>query len=93
MTGHVLLRTSGPGPAPGPDPDESEPMTDTAPPEKLTAEHAADIARARGLTMADAVSLRALADDVDTAEKIADRFATQPSAAQIADHLTRQMGR
>lgn len=41
----------------------------------LTADEAAEIARNHGLGINDAVSLRALADDAVTAERIAARFA------------------
>lgn len=41
----------------------------------LTADEASDIARRHGLSIADAVSLRALADDVSEAETVAAKFA------------------
>lgn len=40
----------------------------------LTADEAADIAKAHGLGMADAVALRTLADDRATAERIAAKW-------------------
>ncbi len=52
---------------------------------KLTAERAADIAKGRGLSLSDALALRGLTDDVEEAERLADRFASDPEqlAAQI----------
>ena len=44
-------------------------------PHVLTADEVSDIARAAGLGMADAVALRALADDTETATRIAAKFA------------------
>jgi hypothetical protein len=41
----------------------------------LTADQAATVARRHGLSLADAASLRALADDEETADRIAARFA------------------
>lgn len=40
----------------------------------LSADEAADIARKAGLSMADAVALRTLADDRASAERIAEKF-------------------
>jgi hypothetical protein len=47
-------------------------------PNVLTADDAADIAARHGLKIGDAAALRTLADDPDTAERIAAKFAPPP---------------
>ena len=58
----------------------------------LTADQAAEIAARHGLTLGDAASLRALADDPDEADRIAARFAVEPSPEDLAkavrSHIT-----
>lgn len=51
----------------------------------LTAEQAAEIALRHGLDIDAAVSLRALADDEATADKIAARFAPNNTPAALAE--------
>jgi hypothetical protein len=52
----------------------------------LTPDEAADIARRHGLTVADAASLRALADDTDQADRIAAKFARDADPAKAFVH-------
>lgn len=69
------------------------------PPERslmLTAAEASDIARRHGLTIADAASLRALADDKAEAESIAKKFSQSDEeryAAQLFDRDAKGTGR
>jgi hypothetical protein len=57
----------------------------------LTADAAADVARRHGLTLQDAAALRALADDEQSADKIAARFA--PPTDDDTTEATRQLAR
>ncbi|CAN5764954.1 hypothetical protein BH23ACT2_BH23ACT2_01610 [soil metagenome] len=50
----------------------------------ISADEAARVAREAGLSIADAASLRALADDVATAERIAAKFSASDDAAERA---------
>lgn len=58
----------------------------------ITEDEAADIARRHGLGLADAVSLRDLASDVDHAEALAERFAPTQTPEQLADAVHRAKG-
>jgi len=53
----------------------------------LTPSEAADIARRAGLTLADAVALRMLADDTDEATSLAARFVTDGNDGAFAAAL------
>lgn len=53
----------------------------------LTPTEAADIARRAGLTLADAVALRMLADDTEEATELAGRFATSGNDGAFAAAL------
>jgi hypothetical protein len=54
----------------------------------LTADEAAAIAREQGLTLSDAVALRQLADDPDTARQLAATFSADDTEAAILARLT-----
>lgn len=51
----------------------------------ITSDEAARVARSAGLTIADAASLRALAEDVPEAERIAKLFADPDETAIVRD--------
>lgn len=51
---------------------------------RITADQAAEIARRAGLSLSDAVALQQLADDPDTAERIARRFADESDGRDLA---------
>ncbi len=57
----------------------------------ISAQEAADVAAARGLSLSDARALRGLAESVEEAEKLADRFRREEheheQAARIADRV------
>jgi len=56
----------------------------------ISADEAARVARNAGLTIGDAASLRALADDVPEAERIAKRFAEPDEKAVVRDLFAAQ---
>jgi len=58
----------------------------------LTADQAAEIAQRHGLTLNDAASLRALADNEADADRIAARFAPEPTATDLAEAVHHRMG-
>ena len=53
----------------------------------ITSEQAAEVAQRHGLTLADAASLRALADDPDQADRIAARFSSAAPKPKTPDQI------
>ncbi len=61
--------------------------------ERLTAERAAGIAHRHRLTLADAVALRGLTDNLAEAERIAEQFAGDDAENDMSAALRRRAGR